>query len=686
VLRRRWLPLDFDPVRPSGIPSTDSEHTAALERAQECRDWLAEQGWPEPVAADSGNGAHLLYAIDLPNDESAWTLVDRCLKAVAARFSDDAVTVDTTVGNAARIWKLYGTVAAKGDGTDERPHRQARLLSTPEQMVVVTVAQLEALGALVPEPDPPQASVNGQAGAPYLNVPKWLNARGVSFRVKDRKTTDGRTVYLITCPFDPSHDHGDCSVMQAADGKLSAKCFHQSCAGKRWRDFKEALGPPDSGHYDPPLLPEGGNTVIKIISVAPPELEEDAYHGLAGQFVRAVSPYTEATEAGILFHFLPAVGMLVGPHVHVFAGGKQPARLFVVLVGPTNAGRKGTSYSPVGRLMELVDETFWKAQCVNGLSSGEGLIAYLEDKEGKDENGKLVPVEAEKRLYVKEEEFSRVLANMSREGNVLSQVLRSAFDDGNLATLTVNPRHAPGAHVSVIGHITPEELTAQLTDIQMANGWGNRFLWVVVKSDKILPDTKPIPEEVFQPFVRQLQALPRFGACQGKLSKKDRAIPLSDRAQELWCSVYPDLRLDRPGLDGAMISRRAPIVLRLALIYALLDCPLKKVLKGTLEVPDLDKFQVEEIHLKAALAVWKYAEESAQMLFHSHTGDKLADKLLRLLANGPMTRNEFNRHLSYKDKTNLGSALELLERMSIARKTKLPQEGAGRPTERWELA
>jgi hypothetical protein len=128
VIRRRWLPLDFDPVRPAGIPSTDAEHEAALARARDCRDFLTSRGWALPVEADSGNGGHLLYAIDLPNDEPSKLLVENCLKSLAERFSDNVVTLDKSVGNAARIWRLYGTVSAKGDGTEDRPHRRSRWL------------------------------------------------------------------------------------------------------------------------------------------------------------------------------------------------------------------------------------------------------------------------------------------------------------------------------------------------------------------------------------------------------------------------------------------------------------------------------------------------------------------------------------------------------------------------------
>ncbi len=125
--------MDFDPVRPSGVSATDAEKKAARQRALEAREFLREIGWPEPVVGDSGNGYHLLYRIELPNDRESLELVKGTLEALAFRFSDRAVEVDTTTCNAARIWKLYGTTARKGDDTEDRPHRRSRLLQVPER-------------------------------------------------------------------------------------------------------------------------------------------------------------------------------------------------------------------------------------------------------------------------------------------------------------------------------------------------------------------------------------------------------------------------------------------------------------------------------------------------------------------------------------------------------------------------
>jgi len=127
ILRRRWLPIDLDPVRPSGVSSSDEEHTAALQRARVIASDLKTE-WGQPILADSGNGAHLLYRIDLLNDMDALAYVASTLQELDRRYSDTAVKVDITSANAARIWKAYGSVARKGDSIPGRPHRISRIL------------------------------------------------------------------------------------------------------------------------------------------------------------------------------------------------------------------------------------------------------------------------------------------------------------------------------------------------------------------------------------------------------------------------------------------------------------------------------------------------------------------------------------------------------------------------------
>ena len=175
ILRRRWLPLDFDPVRPAGISSTDAEHVAALARAREACAWLSGPGWPQPVLLDSGNGAGVLYRVDLPNNAEAAMLIQRCLDALDFQFSDDRVDLDKKVGNAARLWKVPGTMACKGDPTPDRPHRQSEILEVPDKLELVSLSFLEKLAALAPgQANAEVASTGGQ-----LDVDAWLATHGV---------------------------------------------------------------------------------------------------------------------------------------------------------------------------------------------------------------------------------------------------------------------------------------------------------------------------------------------------------------------------------------------------------------------------------------------------------------------------------------------------------------------------
>ena len=174
ILSRRWMLVDLDPKRPAGISASDAEHKAALARAEVVRHWLAEQGWPEPVVADSGNGAHLLYRLALAIDAENTAVIQNSLKALAIRFDTPAVSVDTSVYNLSRISKLYGTWACKGDNTADRPHRLSRILSAPQEPEPVALELLEDLAREAPEPEtrkpPPHADTGQRSGDFFANV------------------------------------------------------------------------------------------------------------------------------------------------------------------------------------------------------------------------------------------------------------------------------------------------------------------------------------------------------------------------------------------------------------------------------------------------------------------------------------------------------------------------------------
>jgi len=248
IVARRWLPVDCDAVRPTGISATDAEHALALARACAIQEHLRELGWPDPLLADSGNGGHLLYRVDLPAADDG--LVARVLRGLAFLFDDAQAIVDQTVANPARIWKLYGTVARKGDDTPERPHRLARLLEAPETLVPVAREQLEALAAVPPtEPPAERAATFGRAGSAGkgdFDLVAWIAAHGLTVEGPRKWGAQGaqgaeRWIFPV-CPWNPAHRRS-AYIVRFASGALAAGCHHNSCRTNDWHALRELVEP-----------------------------------------------------------------------------------------------------------------------------------------------------------------------------------------------------------------------------------------------------------------------------------------------------------------------------------------------------------------------------------------------------------------------------------------------------------
>ena len=241
IERRRWLPIDFDPKRPSDISSTDEEHEAAIERAKEVRDHLRSLGWPDPVLADSGNGAHLLYAIDLPNNESASESVELVLKALNAIFSDEKIEIDTANFNAARIWKAYGTITRKGGNIPERPWRRSALLEIPAEIRAVPEELLAGIGWGFRQKEQEERY---ERPLGKIDLEQWLASHGIDIlRSKLAKGGGGRIYVLEKCPWDSSHVDRSAWAIQFNSGAIAAGCKHKSCINKGWRDLRELYEP-----------------------------------------------------------------------------------------------------------------------------------------------------------------------------------------------------------------------------------------------------------------------------------------------------------------------------------------------------------------------------------------------------------------------------------------------------------
>jgi hypothetical protein len=242
ILARRWLPVDCDAARPTGISATDAEHDLALARTRAIRDHLREQGWPEPLLADSGNGGHLLYRIDLPVADD--DLMARVLRSLAFLFEDQRVLLDQTVANPARIWKLYGTVARKGDDMPERPHRLARLLEAPEALVPAPRALLEALAAVPPaEPPPAARPLSAGPSKGKFDLAAWISDHGLTVEGPRPWGTQGGERWIFpVCPWNPAHRRG-AYIVRFASGAIAAGCHHNSCRANDWHALRDKFEP-----------------------------------------------------------------------------------------------------------------------------------------------------------------------------------------------------------------------------------------------------------------------------------------------------------------------------------------------------------------------------------------------------------------------------------------------------------
>jgi len=250
IVKRTRLLFDVDADRPSGISASDKEHTAALNLIAEMEAELSARGWPEPLRGDSGNGGHLIYAIDLPTEDAG--LVGRVLAAAHARWGCSLegvkLKVDTSVANPARISKLYGTLARKGDDIAERPHRMSRILRAPDVLLPVTREQLESLAAdFGPKPaekaqqQRPQQSnhqhqqqpARSSNGVPRtLDVAEWLTRFGFDVSSSgpwDSKYGPATRHILAVCPRNSDHNRGEAFVAQMSSGAIVAGCRHESC-------------------------------------------------------------------------------------------------------------------------------------------------------------------------------------------------------------------------------------------------------------------------------------------------------------------------------------------------------------------------------------------------------------------------------------------------------------------------
>src|SRR5262245_12374199 len=403
-----------------------------------------------------------------------------------------------------------------------------------------------------------------------------------------------------------------------------------------------------------------------------PVLDEAAYHGLAGDVVKTIAPHTESDPVALLLHYLVSFGNVVGRVPYYFIeGAEHYLVLYALLAGPTAKGRKGTAAQRIRPIFDVADNNWAYNNVTSGISSGEGILhAIRDDIYGTDKKtGMQVLTEAgvdDKRLLLDESEFSAALDSMQREGNVVSRIVRDAWDCPRvLRTLTKhNPTKVTKPHLSILGQITIDELQRKLDQGAMMSGFANRFLYACTRRRQLLPHGGWLdPNEETRLGNATLAAV--------SAAQKLTRITMTPAARALWSAIYPKLTADVPGLLGAATARGDAQTLRLSMVYALLD-----------KAP-----QIDVAHIKAALALWNYCEASARYIFGDYTGDVLADGILRALRNAGttgMSRTDINNHFGGHVTTpKIQAALGKLLALGKVRRDVRKPNGRGRPAEVW---
>ena len=246
ITRRELLLIDVDPKRPAGVYSTDEELQSSETVLIEVVNFLTSEGFPEPVIACSGNGYHALYKVDSPNTKEVTQLYKEFLYALDSKFSNEKAQIDKTTYNPARITKMYGTIACKGDSTESRPHRRSRIVQAPNEFNVVDESLLKKVAELYTNKNTTSKKVstvhNKSVVKGSINIEEWLREKGLD--VSKVKEEVDRTVYVLEkCPWNSNHTDKSASITQFNTGAISAKCHHDSCSHENWSSLKKLYEP-----------------------------------------------------------------------------------------------------------------------------------------------------------------------------------------------------------------------------------------------------------------------------------------------------------------------------------------------------------------------------------------------------------------------------------------------------------
>lgn len=241
-----FILIDLDPIRKSKISSTDEEHNYALRKAEEVKKYICSMRLPEPIIADSGNGAHVLVPVDIENNKENALVIKNLLRSLDTKYSDDKVKIDVTTSNPARLTRFYGTVTCKGRNTEERPHRKSGIISIGDNTRRATLEEIKTLindlspSQYVDNVDNKNYTKNNLTKVGY-GLKEVLIKNGIDVsHTKDIE--DGLIHVLRICPFNNKHTDKSAYIMEFNNGNIVAGCHHDSCSDNNWSVLKKQYG------------------------------------------------------------------------------------------------------------------------------------------------------------------------------------------------------------------------------------------------------------------------------------------------------------------------------------------------------------------------------------------------------------------------------------------------------------
>lgn len=385
------------------------------------------------------------------------------------------------------------------------------------------------------------------------------------------------------------------------------------------------------------------------------QISSHAFHGFVGEIMSKIEPHTESDIVAILINFLTFMGNIIGPNPYFMAQSKKNyGKIFSVIVGQSAKSRKGSSLGPLFQIFNEVDPNWSEKRIKSGLSSGEGLIGDIAVQLEQDQG--------DLRLLVIEEEFGNLLKVARRIGNTITVQIRKSWDgEGGLSTLTKKPLSVSKSHISILGQITQDELKMSIDDVDVHNGFLNRFIWLYVERSKFLPEGGNFHNEDLTDIIEKIKECIEF-------SKNIGEIKRDGEAKIYWEKLYYELSGEVPGVFGAITSRGENQVMRMAMIYAILD----------------KSKEIKVVHLKAAEAVWRYSQQSVKYLFENKYSRLNTDtlKLKRaLIESNSLTLTEVSKVFNNnKTKSELSSIIDILLTEGMIETKKINNNDGRKPT------